>query len=532
MGLPSEAYEALEDIVGPEYVTRDPVILDTYNQVWGNKLVFDEKWSVRPAAVLLPGSTEEVQAIVKACNRYRVPFKPFSSGFEITATALEYENSIVLDLRRMGRILEIDAKNMYAVVEPYVSVHRLHLEAAKYGLFNSTIGSGPSTGVIASACCHFGSAETHVFTGGLDRNTLGVEWVLPSGDILKLGTVGTGGGWFTGGGPGIDLRGILRGHAGANGGNGVITKAAIKLYPWYGPPEWRLEGSPPYHKQLERVPDGFKAFLITFPDEDALFDAMREVAKAEIGFTIMALGQFIGLLLGEGNDEGWEIYNLMGGADAFKVMNTSMAAILGAASNREMEYREKCLLKISEGFGGLLIPPLNDPKMLAGLFPKLVWAFQAIVMAFRMTGEFFVIPSIDGTQDMIKKARPLARKLIEPRIAKGHLLDAGMDMFCVPFENYSVGCHLENIYRYDPWDTESAKSVRELLDEAFNPQGEFARFGVAGMGGGLQVEPAHHVHKNWSPVYENYGVWLSKIRAMLDPNKVTDGGAYIPPVFP
>ena len=64
MKLGKEVYQALEDIVGPEYITQEPVILDTYNQVWGNKFFFDEKHSTRPAAVLLPATTQEVQEIV------------------------------------------------------------------------------------------------------------------------------------------------------------------------------------------------------------------------------------------------------------------------------------------------------------------------------------------------------------------------------------------------------------------------------------------------------------------------------------
>ena len=131
MELDERAYKALEAVVGAEYISLDPVILDTYNQVWGNKLVFGEKFSTRPAAVLLPRSTEEVQAIVKVCNSYGVPFKPFSSGFEITALGIASEKTIMLDLKRMDRILEIDVKNMHAVVEPYVSVHRLQVEAAR-----------------------------------------------------------------------------------------------------------------------------------------------------------------------------------------------------------------------------------------------------------------------------------------------------------------------------------------------------------------------------------------------------------------
>src|SRR4030043_366193 len=91
MELTDLEYRALEDVVGSEYISRELAIRDTYNQVWGNKLVFGEKWSPRPAAVLLPGNTEEIQAIVRVCNRDGIQFKPFSSGFEITAIGLASE---------------------------------------------------------------------------------------------------------------------------------------------------------------------------------------------------------------------------------------------------------------------------------------------------------------------------------------------------------------------------------------------------------------------------------------------------------
>jgi glycolate oxidase len=184
MKLEEREYRALEDVVGAEYITRDPVILDTYNQVWGNKLVFGEKFSPRPTAVLLPGSTGEVQAIVRVCNRYGIPFKPFSSGFEITALGIASQKTIMLDLRRMDRILELDVKNMHAVVEPYVSVHKLQLEAARYGLYYGAVAAGPSAGVIASSCCHAGSGQTNCSAGAIERNVLGTEWVLPTGDVI------------------------------------------------------------------------------------------------------------------------------------------------------------------------------------------------------------------------------------------------------------------------------------------------------------------------------------------------------------
>ena len=80
--------------------------------------------------MIVPGSTEEIQAIVKVCNRYKVKFKAHCTGFGPNGMIGE-EGFLSIDLRRMDRILEIDEKNMYAVVEPYVSLGALTLEAIR-----------------------------------------------------------------------------------------------------------------------------------------------------------------------------------------------------------------------------------------------------------------------------------------------------------------------------------------------------------------------------------------------------------------
>ena len=92
-----------------------------------------------------------------------------------------------------------------------------------------------------------------------------------------MGSAEAGGGWFSADGPGPSLRGILRGQSGANGGHGVITKAAVKLYPWYGPGEWEMKGPLPSLKKPDKVLDGFKLFEITFPSEERLYDATRAI---------------------------------------------------------------------------------------------------------------------------------------------------------------------------------------------------------------------------------------------------------------
>ena len=122
MKLTKDEYTALEDIVGPEYITQEPVIMESYNQVWGNKLAFGEKYHNPPAAVLLPGNVEEIQKIVRFCNKAGILFKPSARAFEYVATYLSSERGILLELKRLNRIIEIDEKNAHAVVEPFVTV--------------------------------------------------------------------------------------------------------------------------------------------------------------------------------------------------------------------------------------------------------------------------------------------------------------------------------------------------------------------------------------------------------------------------
>jgi glycolate oxidase len=533
MALTDIEYQALESIVGQENITREPVILDTYTQCWGHKAVFDEKFSTRPAAVVLPGSTEECQAVVKACNRYNILFKPFSSGFEIVAFALAHPKAILLDLKRMDRILEVDTENMHAVVEPYVNIYRLQRELMRHGLTIGSLGAGPSAGVIAGSCCHFGAGTTMVSTGGLGRNVLGVEWVLPSGDLLTMGSAETGEGWFSAEGPGPSLRGVLRGRSGANGGHGVITKASVKLYPWYGPPDVQFVGAPgvpPSGKRLPEVPKGYKVFIIKFPSSDDMFEALVRIGSSEIAQALMAALIFP---YGEGNDEQWAVIQKMkeDGIDFTKIASEAVAIVIGADTPRGLAYRERCLMEIAGKMGGGPIP--MAPSDETALFAGMMWHFGFVTAAFRATGDFFVSPTCDASPETAVEMRRKAQNMLQPYMEKGLLQQfSESELFLVPSEHGSNGYHEENVSFYDPWNPDSLQALREVAKISEDPHGDFASFGVPHLGGGLQVEWASHVHQNYGPVYDNYDVWLRSLKGMLDPNGVAEWSAYIPAIFP
>ncbi len=97
--------------------------------------------------------------------------------------------------------IEIDEKNGIAIVEPYVIHAQLHAEAIKRGWCCNIIGAGSSCSVVAAACAYSGIGAGTMWMGGNAENVLGMEWVTPSGEIVRNGSLGSGDGWFCSEGP-------------------------------------------------------------------------------------------------------------------------------------------------------------------------------------------------------------------------------------------------------------------------------------------------------------------------------------------
>ena len=214
MTLSKSIYRAFEKIVGPNNISDDPAMLDTYvTPMCQSQHHMGPAYGVstpRGLAVLMPGSTEEVQGIVKLCNQYGIKFKA-SSTFWTSRGNISDDNAITLDMKRMDRILEINVKNQYAVIEPYVIGAQLQAETMKHGLNTTIIGAGSSCSPLASACSNGGPSPYALFGGLLRENLLSFEWVTPTGEIMRSGSLGSGMGWFCDDGPGPGLRGIIMG---------------------------------------------------------------------------------------------------------------------------------------------------------------------------------------------------------------------------------------------------------------------------------------------------------------------------------
>ncbi len=519
--MPDAAYAELIEALGEENVSREPAVLDGYAfQSFQNRTP-DYPWISRPVAVALPGNAEEVREVILTCNRHGMKFKALSTGWGAWAGPAT-DNVVQIDLRRMDRILEIDTDNMYAVVEPYVICAQLQAETLKRGLNAHIIGAGSNTSALASATSFGGYGATGLATGWSGRNILGVEWVLPSGEILRLGSLGSGGDWFCGDGPGPSLRGIMRGWLGAAGGLGVFTKCALKLYPWPGPAQPHVEGSG-VDMQAE-VPETLRTYMCVFPDASSFADAGYRICDAEIGYMLCkhAHGSMIAVLMPR-------LLRKLAGRrhlkEALDAAAHQFQVILLGNSLEDLELQEDTLRAIMDETGGVLV----DLSRVEPMHRMVWWSFirnSLTPAAFRAGGSFTTTFGSSESFDHAMRQAARGDELKRPYVEKGLFFDdLGWNAWGGMYEGSGHYSHQEVIVMFDPRDRRSAEAVVEFSRECLEAEAEES------LGIGIPT-PELNLHERLGPLSCNYHVWQGRIKKALDPEDLSESSCYIPPGSP
>lgn len=512
--ITEEAYRALEEAVGGDNVTREPAMLDSY--AWQPFLnMTEDLWVKRPAAVTLPGSTEEVQAVVRACNAHGLKYKAISTGWG-AHNGPAYDDEVILDLRRMDRILEIDEENMIAVVEPYVCGGELQAEAFKRGLNTHIVGAGPHCSPLAGATSMHGCGNDSLYMSTSSRNLLGVEWVLPNGEVLRLGSPGSGAGWFTGDGPGPSLRGIVRGTSGAFGGFGVFTKAAVRLFDWPGP-EF-IEGGGLILDSTTALPDCCRLYNCGFGSEQACTDAVYKLGEAEIGylFTRMVTTEFILLIMPHLFQKlvkkGQAILDLANAC----VSHPFMVMLVGGSPD-ELDYQEAVLNEIVDGLGGIVMD-MGKIEPVRKLMGNNMLRCTIFATVFRF-GNMFAT-NLDGNEasDSQYAWTHAMQGPKESYIRDGRMIDdGGENPYIVQFENNLFG-HCETIYFYD----QRLRRHREALD----PLGFDTTLAAIEQCNVPLAAFTPVARKFISPLAYDFNEWQKKVLAAFDPGGVSDTGMY------
>lgn len=476
--LARDMLKEIEDVVGPEYVSDDISIRHAYRSPH--------------LTVVLPASTKEVQAVIKICNKYRVPFKAQSTGWSFFPPDYDF---VFLDLRRMDKIVEINEKNMYAVCEPGVIAAELQAELFKRGLICNVKGAGSTcTALALSGHGHMGMTTS---TG--DRNDLATEWVTDEGEIIRLGSLAFCDEWFCGDGPGPSLRAIIR-------SGGVITKQATKVYHWPGPVWYELEGSSPTYVLSER-PSNFMVRYFSFPSIEKMVEAELKIGESEIAFELMGFcPSMVSSNITSSNEEDFSTLEQF----MKEVQGPGFMVIIAGNYSEDFEYKKKVLEQIIKETSGRSLGAVEDPKIESTLLFQCTRISASIRETFRAGGAFGSMMVQGQRYDVHVRWLEEAAEMKRDLIRKGLVIADEGYQFGWAEENAHLG-HTEIFCRYNPYDEASSKAVQEWIRKVAERalEGCFAlpRPGV------LPVEVV-------GPHFCNYHIWFGRIKEAFDPNHV------------
>lgn len=532
MSLERIAYKALESVVGSNNISEDPAVLKGYQYIGmsfmkdiSNRTSFFEPFGGPVSeAVVMPASTEEVQGIVKVCNRYKIKYKAHSTGFGAQSLP-GLDHVVVVDLRRMDRLVEIDEKNMFAVIEPYVTAHRLQSEAMKKGLNCHIITAGPQHSPFASATSFQGQGPASMTTGVNQRNLLGVEWVTPTGEVMRMGSPGNGAGWFCGDGPGPDFRGIVRGCTGACGGLGIFTRIGFKLYPWPGPAKLEKTGKLPLVGI--KTPENFKYYYAYWEDWDDVSEAAYQIHEARVAYTLCRIPpDWLGWYLTQTNAEFYERFKnntLPIQRQHGKYWN----AVIAARTKRDFEYKKKVFEKIVADTKGAFLEFTPEEESLL-LFAQLnplyaLRLFRAKKASLGLGGPNFAQME---SMSLLKTIQETDEKCLADYVKPGGaLMDTGPEnSWAWSVENNKLWT--ESIHFLEETD----ESLKQAVEYSMKTQ-----TAIQQAKGALQFDVrmlCGATNDFLGPQLCNVHDWMRKIKKALDPENLADHSAYISPEPP
>lgn len=529
--LPPEVYKALENIVGAEYISEDRAIIECYS-----KFSVDSTGALKkhakdpsniPACIVLPESTEEVQAIMRVCNRFKVPVIPFTNGMISFNGPTTPEPTVCVHVSRMNRVLEIDEDNMTARLEAFADYAQLQAEAMKKGLWNGGSPLATTLCKLASQSSFAGIWQTDHKYGTLSRNIISIKLVTPTGDIIITGSDTVSGiDTFWEYGPGPDLLSLVRGSGGTTG---IITEIVVKLHPWPGgeelpePPAGR-PSIQTYHEakyDTGPFPKRHKLLWIEFPDFESELKVLREIGHAGIGAGLNATGVYNAYYCSQTQE-----MTLDRVEKKFFPPYNCYVIIGGFVSEKQIEYEENIVRDIVEEIGGTFLSEDYKPEVLEALAP---WNLDFVrhVTGYRMNRHSYCGSNILGgpVDTVARKTRQVWSKAIDT-FGETYVTDRG-GIDDTPFlysSNHSGRFWLTEADMYpDQTNPELIKRGQALvICGIINTIAD--RYGPGANGLGVSIEPVTSFMPEVGP---NAYLLFRKIRDIFDPNGICAPGRQV-----
>lgn len=260
----AEHVAAFKTILGEAYVFADEETLNNYGHDETEHLLY------LPEVVIKPRTTEEVSAIMKICNRDRIPVTPRGAGTGLSGGALPHLGGVLLSTERFNSILQIDERNLQVITEPGVITEVLQNAVKEKGLFYPPDPSSRGSCFIGGNIAENSGGPKAVKYGVVKDYVLNLEVVLPTGEIIWTGAN------VLKNSTGYNLTQLL---VGSEGTLGIVTKIVLKLIPL---PKYDLLMLVPFNsleKAGEAVSAIFRAGFVPSGLELVEIDALQIVSK-------------------------------------------------------------------------------------------------------------------------------------------------------------------------------------------------------------------------------------------------------------
>jgi len=259
-------------IVGDNFVFVDEETLNNYAHDETENLHF------LPDTVLKPKTTEEISAILKICNEYKIPVTPRGAGTGLSGGALPNLGGVLLSTERLNSILNIDERNLQVIVEPGVITEVLQNAVKEKGLFYPPDPSSRGSCFIGGNIAENSGGPKAVKYGVVKDYVLNLEVVLPTGEIIWTGAN------VLKNSTGYNLTQLM---VGSEGTLGIVTKIVLKLLPH---PKYDLLMLVPFNnleKAGEAVSAIFRAGFTPSALELVEIDALKITSKMLGGNTVV-----------------------------------------------------------------------------------------------------------------------------------------------------------------------------------------------------------------------------------------------------
>ncbi len=223
----SDLYQKLEDIVSEKFISNSEYVRHAYSRN------VDPVLQGIPSIVIRPRDAKEISEILKIANEDNIPVYPRGGGdCEFGGSKPIGDGGILLDMKRMNNIINLDQENLIITAEAGISWGKLNEYLSDYGLYTGCMG--PGSGMTAS----IGGGISHHSVGGggcakygaCTNQLVSLEVVLPTGEIIETGSQANKFSKipFNRFGNGPDLAGLF---CGDNGILGVKTKVSLQIFP-------------------------------------------------------------------------------------------------------------------------------------------------------------------------------------------------------------------------------------------------------------------------------------------------------------